>query len=158
MSGSTLSSYKAAAATQIGPLIDLSSDGERQHDWQSDMDLRRDLSNACHVIFPETPAVWFLVQMRKTIELILSLCHLNYVKLDIFRISQDIKGQLKCHIWIFKRWNDGVTQHLEKLVLLLSSLQPNNLKSGIIWMSQDEHIYDSESTCFQTRTITNMGL
>lgn len=50
MSGSTLSSYKAAAATQMGPLIDLRSDGERQHDWQSDKDLRRELSNACHVI------------------------------------------------------------------------------------------------------------
>lgn len=92
MSGSTWLSYKAAAATQIGPLIDPSSDGERQHDWQPDKDLRRDLSNARHVIFPETPEVRFLVQMGKTIELILSLRHLNYVKLDIFRISQDIKG------------------------------------------------------------------
>lgn len=52
MSGSILSSYKAAAATHIGLLIDLSSDGEGQHDWQPDKDLRWKLSNACHAIFP----------------------------------------------------------------------------------------------------------
>lgn len=93
MSGSTLSSYKDAAATQMGPLIDLRSDGKRQHDWQSDKDLRRELSNACHVIFPETPEVQFLVQESKQRNWFLSLCHLNYGKLDIFHISQDIKGQ-----------------------------------------------------------------
>lgn len=65
MSGSTLSSYKAAAATLMGPVIDLRPDGERQHDWQSDKDLGWELSNACHVIFPETPEVQFLVQKSK---------------------------------------------------------------------------------------------
>lgn len=32
MSGSNLSSYEAAAAAQMGSVIDRSSDGERQHD------------------------------------------------------------------------------------------------------------------------------
>lgn len=32
MSGSNLSSYKAAAAAQMGSVIDRSSDGERRHD------------------------------------------------------------------------------------------------------------------------------
>lgn len=83
------------------PLIDLSSDGERQHDWQPDKDLRRELSNACHVIFPETPEVRFLVLESEQQSWFYRPAICIMVNWTFSTSVRTSKGG-KCHIWILK--------------------------------------------------------
>ena len=81
------------------PLIDLSPDNRRQHDWQSDKDLRRELGNACHVIFPQTPEVQPLVQKSRQLSWFYRVCIM--VNWAFLKTVRTLKGS-KCHIWISK--------------------------------------------------------
>lgn len=126
------------------PLIDLSSDGQRQHDWWS---LTR-ISDRRRVIpvmsFFWTPGVQFLLQ-KQPAKLVLLVFHLCNGPLAFFQICQCTLStvNLKVEFWISQHFAKMKWQHVQtfrKLILLLFSLQPSNLKSERIWMSQSEHI------------------
>lgn len=113
MSGSTLSSYKAVAATQIR-LIDLGSDGKTDSLTAISVG-----SWVMHIaLFPFT---WGWVYRPQ--DLILSLRRLTYRKVDLFRTVGTPKGQCKCHIWMLKGWqfiwNDGTSQCLENSYFII---------------------------------------
>lgn len=157
MSGSTLSNYKAAAASQIGLWLiwALMAKGS----MTDSLTRISDGSWVMHVMLFSRRHLRFIVQQSKQQSWFYRSATCIMVNWT-FSTSAGISKGSKCHIWILKRLEfiRKVSQHLEKLVLLLFSLQPSNLKSNIIMNFTEWAYVSSASICFQTLTITNMDL